>query len=192
MKLCEVYDKETQSAVTAGVRDRADKRKTSAEKRRVKAVGGGETAPAKEYKPRKDRGVQGAGRGTSTKREQQPEKERGTAGLSPKEQQRKAYKERKARESGAKTKTASELLAKKSKPKVDPDYKVHKGVAGAGPSKKSYTHKERKKLKTHGEKILKNEFKKQETEKYKQTTGQNPTGKAKTKVLAQVSRRMSS
>ena len=84
MKLCEVYDKETQSAVTAGVRDRADKRKTSAEKRRVKAVGCGETAPAKEYKPRKDRGVHGAGRGTSTKREQQPEKERGTGGLSPK------------------------------------------------------------------------------------------------------------
>ena len=145
MKLCEVYDKETQSAVISGVRDRPDKRKTSAEKRRVKAVGGGETAPAKDYKPRKDRGVQGAGRGTSTKREQQPEKERGTAGLSPKEQQRKAYKERKARESGAKTKTASELLSKKTT-KTDPNYKPRK-TSG-------YTAAERKSITRRGERVL--------------------------------------
>ena len=193
MKLCEVYDPDVQGKAQItksgeGGRLHRTRKKSEPEIRRTKAVGGGKTEPAKSYKSRKDIGTQ---KPRST-REQQPEKERGSAGLSPKEAQRKAYKERKARESGAKTKTASELLAKKSKPKVDPDYKVHKGVAGAGPSKKSYTHKERKKLKTHGEKILKHEFKKQETEKYKQTTGQNPTGKAKTKVLAQVSRRMSS
>ena len=157
-----------------------ERKKTEPEKRRVKAAGGGKTAPAKEYKARKDIGKQRP----KSEREQQPEKERGSVNLSAKEAQKKAYRERKARESGAKTKTASELLSKKSKSKVDPDYKPQKASG--------YTHKERKKIKTHGEKILKHEFAKQETEKYKKATGQNPTGKAKTKVLAQVNRRMSS
>tara|TARA_B100001964_G_C14217374_1_gene593456 strand:+ start:571 stop:1128 length:558 start_codon:yes stop_codon:yes gene_type:complete len=185
MKLCEDYDKDVmgRSQITKsgeGGRTYADRKKTEPEIRRTKAVGGGKSEPTKSYKPRKDIGTQ---KPKST-REQQPEKERGSAGLSPKEAQRKAYKERKARESGAKTKTASELLSKKSKSKVDPDYKPQKASG--------YTHKERKKIKTHGEKILKHEFAKQETEKYKKATGQNPTGKAKTKVLAQVNRRMSS
>ena len=74
----------------------AKRKKTDAEKKRVKAVGGGKTAPAKAYKPRKDIGQQ---RQAST-RVQQPQKERGSAKLSPKEAQRKAYKERKAREKG--------------------------------------------------------------------------------------------
>ena len=163
-----------------GGRKYADRKKTEPEIRRTKAVGGGKTEPAQSYKPRKDIGKDRP----KSDREQQPEKERGTAGLSPKEAQRKAYKERKARESGAKTKTASELLTKKSKPKVDPDYKPQKASG--------YTHKERKKIKTHGEKILKHEFKKQEMDKYEKATGQKATGKAKTKVLAQVGRRMSS
>ena len=144
----EAYDPEIQGRSQIrkqgqGGRVGAERKKTEPEIRRTKAVGGGKTEPAQSYKPRKDIGKDRP----KSDRDQQPEKERGTAGLSPKEAQRKAYKERKARESGAKTKTASELLTKKSKPKVDPDYKVHKGVAGAGPSKKSYTHKERKKLK---------------------------------------------
>ena len=69
----------------AGEKIGAERRKTAPEKKRVKAVGGGKTAPAKDYKPRKDIGTQ---RPTSTK-EQQPEKERGSAALSAKEAQRK-------------------------------------------------------------------------------------------------------
>ena len=102
----------------------------------MKAAGGGKMVPAKDYKPRKDIGVQGAGRGTSSKREQQPEKERGSAALSPREQQRKARAERMAAKAGAKTKTADELLAKKAKKKVDPDYKPQKPLKKQIVSKK--------------------------------------------------------
>ena len=101
----------------------AERKKTAPERRRVKAVGGGQTAPAKPYKPRKDIGQQ---RSAST-RVQQPEQERGSAALSPKEAQRKAYLERKARERGEKQATsASELLAKKKKTEVSPKYKPQK------------------------------------------------------------------
>ena len=140
-----------------GGRKYADRKKTEPEIRRTKAVGGGKTEPAKSYKPRKDIGKD---KPTST-REQQPEKERGSAALSPKEAQRKAYRERKARESGAKTKTASELLTKKSKPKVDPNYKPQKASG--------LTNKERNKQLRTGEKVLrdirlKNLGKKKESE----------------------------
>ena len=44
--------------------------------------------------------------------------------MSAKEAQRKAYKERKAREAGAKTQTASQLLSKKApEKKTNPNYK---------------------------------------------------------------------
>ena len=181
--ITEIYDKDLTQVTRApgeGGRIRASRKKTEPEKRRMKAAGGGKMVPAKDYKDRKDIGTQKP----RSQREQQPEKERGSAALSAKEAQRKAYKERKARERGEKTKSASELLTKKSKPKTDPDYKPQKASG--------YTHKERKKIKTHGEKILKHEFKKQEMDKYEKATGQKATGKAKTKVLAQVSRRMSS
>ena len=92
------------------------------ERGRVKAVGGGKTAPAKEYRARKDIVKQ---RPTST-RVQQPEKERGSAALSAKEAQKKAYRERKAREAGGKTQTASQLLTKKTTKAVDPKYKAAK------------------------------------------------------------------
>ncbi len=119
----------------------SERKKTEPEKRRVKAVGGGKTAPAKDYKPRKDIGTQ---RPKST-REQQPEKERGSAALSPKEAQKKAYLERKAKERGAKTKTATELLTTKKKT-VDPKYKP---VKASG-----LTTKERKAILNKGEKKL--------------------------------------
>ena len=156
------YDKDVigRSQITKsgeGGRKYADRKKTEPEIRRTKAVGGGKTEPAKSYKPRKDIGKD---KPTST-REQQPEKERGSAALSAKEAQRKAYKERKARESGAKTKTASELLTKKSKPKVDPNYKPQKASG--------LTNKERNKQLRTGEKVLrdirlKNLGKKKESE----------------------------
>ena len=119
-----------------------ERRKTSAEKKRVKAIGGGKTAPAKDYKPRKDIGKQKS----RSQREQQPEKERGSAALSAKEAQKKAYKERKAREKGAKTKTASELLSKKKTQKVSPKYKPQKASG--------YTAHERKKIMRAGRRLV--------------------------------------
>ena len=85
--------------------------------------------------------------------EQQPTRERGSAALSAKDAQRKAYKERKARERGEKTQTRTQLLTKKTT-KSDPNYKpTGKGGYG-GPSKKSYTTKERKALTKKGERTL--------------------------------------
>jgi predicted SPOUT superfamily RNA methylase MTH1 len=132
-----------------GGRIRASRKKTEPEKRRTKVVGGGKTVPAKDYKPRKDIGTNKP----RSQREQQPTKERGSAALSAKEAQRKAYKERKARESGAKTKTASELLTKKTT-KADSKYKATGKSGYGGPSKKSYSHQERHALRRKGEKVL--------------------------------------
>ena len=95
--LCEqTYDKEmgqTVKKIGTGVKVGAERKKTAPERRRMKAAGGGKMVPAKEYKARKDIGQQ---RKAET-RVQQPTKERGTAGLSPREQQRKAAMERRAR-----------------------------------------------------------------------------------------------
>ena len=148
----------------AGEKIGAERRKTAPEKKRVKAVGGGKTAPAKDYKPRKDIGTQ---RPTSTK-EQQPEKERGSAALSAKEAQRKA----------------SQLLSKKDKAKVDPKYKPAKASG--------YTRQERDKIRRAGEKELGKEFKKQEISKYEKETGQKATGKAKPIAISRAKKRMSS
>ncbi len=150
-----------------GGRVGAERKKTAPEKRRTKAVGGGKTAPAKDYKPRKDIGTQ---RPRST-REQQPTQDKHTQHLTPKEAQRKAYRERKAREksgAGARTdltgkssstskekeKVASNLLTQKSKPKTDPKYKATGKGGYGGPSKKSYSHQERHALRRKGEKVL--------------------------------------
>ena len=140
--LCEkTYDKEmgqTIKKIGTGVKVGAERKKTAPEKRRMKAAGGGKMVPAKEYKARKDIGQQ---RKAET-RVQQPTKERGTAGLSPREQQRKAAMERRARKAGAKTPTASQLLTKKTKPKVSPDYKPQKASG--------LTRDERRKIKRAG------------------------------------------
>ena len=145
--ILEVYDPEVQGRSQIrtqgqGGRVGAERKKTEPEKRRVKAVGGGKTAPAADYKPRKDIGTQ---RPKST-REQQPTRERGSAALSPREAQRKAAIERRAAKSGVKTKTASELLAKKTKKTVDPKYKQ---VKASG-----MTQKERDTLRKKGERKL--------------------------------------
>mgnify|MGYP001229035622 CR=1 FL=1 len=145
--ITEVYDKDVmgRSQITKqgeGGRVGAKRKKTEPEKKRVKAVGGGKTAPAKDYKPRKDIGTQKP----RSQREQQPTKERGSAGLSPREQQRKAAQERRAAKSGAKTKSADELLRTKAKKTVDPKYKP---VKASGK-----TEKERKALYKKGERTL--------------------------------------
>ena len=148
--ITEVYDKDIQGRSSikkpqAGGRIEPERKRTEPEKRRVKAIGGGKTAPAKPYKPRKDIG-QDRPEQRASARQQQPEKERGSAALSPKEAQKKAYKERKAREAGAKTKSADELLAKKKKQTTDPNYKPRKASG--------YTEKERKALYKKGERTL--------------------------------------
>ena len=120
-------------------------RKTGAQTRRTKAVGGGKTEPAKTYKTRKDAGVANPKRSPAG-RQQQPTRERGSAALSAKEAQKKAYLERKAKERGEKTKTASELLAKKAKAKVDPKYKPQKASGYTRAERQSITRKGEKKL----------------------------------------------
>jgi hypothetical protein len=135
-----------------------ERKKSTPEKRRVKAVGGGKTEPV-EYKPRADIGQQ---RQRST-REQQPTQERGSARerqlAAAKEERRKAAQARAAaKKSGgtapaAKPKakqvaaTASKLLSTK-KPETKP-------AAGYTPPKASgLTAKERNKLTRKGEQKL--------------------------------------
>ena len=144
--ILEAYDPEIQGRSEIrkqgqGGRVGAERKKTEPEKRRVRAAGGGKTVPAKTYKARKDIGTQ---RPTST-REQQPTQARGSAAISAKDAQKKAYLERKRRESGEKTKTRTELLTKKTKA-VDPNYKQ---VKSSG-----LTTKERKALYKKGERTL--------------------------------------
>tara|TARA_R100001015_G_C4623234_1_gene180946 strand:- start:1615 stop:2142 length:528 start_codon:yes stop_codon:yes gene_type:complete len=145
--ITEVYDKDVmgRSQITKqgeGGRVGAKRKKTEPEKKRVKAIGGGKTAPAKTYKDRKDIGTQKP----RSQREQQPTKERGSAGLSPREQQRKAAQERRAAKSGTKTKSADELLRTKAKKTVDPNYKARKASG--------LSTKERKALYKKGERTL--------------------------------------
>ena len=142
VSLCEqTYDKEmgqTIKKIGTGVKVGAERKKTAPEKRRMKAAGGGKMVPAKDYKARKDIGQQ---RKAET-RVQQPTKERGSAKLDPRAAQRKAAMERRARKGGAKTPTASQLLTKKTKPKVSPDYKPQKASG--------MTRDERRKVKRAG------------------------------------------
>ena len=144
--ITEAYDKELEGQASRapgeGGRIRAARKKRDLDKTRVKAVGGGKTAPAKDYKDRKDIGTNKP----KSRTQQQPTRERGTAALSPREAQRKAAMERRAAKSGAKTKTADELLAKKKKQTVDPKYKPTKASG--------YTRSERKALYRKGERKL--------------------------------------
>ena len=186
--LTEVYDKDVLGSsqirqTGEGGRIRPKRKQTEPEKRRTKAVGGGKTEPAKTYKTRKDAGVPNPKRSPAG-RQQQPTQARGSAALSAKEAQRKAYRERKARESGAKTKTASELLTKKDKPKTDPKYKPAQASGK--------TRQERDKIRRAGQKELTKIFKQQETDKYEKETGQKATGKAKTIAIGRAKKRMSS
>ena len=143
--IAEAYDKELEGQASRapgeGGRIRASRKKRDIDKTRVKAVGGGKTAPAADYKPRKDIGTNKP----RSRNQQQPEKARGSAALSPREAQRKAAMERRAAKSGAKTKTADELLSTKKKT-VDPKYKP---VKASGK-----TEKERKALYKKGERVL--------------------------------------
>ena len=156
--ILEAYDPEVQGRSQIrrqgeGGRIGAERKKTEPEKRRTKAAGGGKTAPAKDYKPRKDIGTQ---KPRST-REQQPTRERGSAALSAREAQKKAYLERKKRsavknEASGKDKridlkkSADKLLTKRTTKSVDPKYKAQKASG--------LTHNEREQTRRKGERKL--------------------------------------
>ena len=145
--ITEAYDKEmagqASRAPGEGGRIRASRKKRDLDKTRTKAIGGGKTAPVKDYKPRKDIGTNKP----RSRTQQQPEKPRGSAALSPREAQKKAAMERRAAKSGAKTKTADELLAKKAKKTVSPKYKPVKATG--------YTTAERQKITRAGQRLVK-------------------------------------
>ena len=143
--ILEAYDPEVQGRSQIrrqgeGGRIGAERKKTEPEKRRTKVVAG-KRVPT-DYKDRKDIGTQ---KPRST-REQQPTRERGSAALSSKEAQKKAYLERKAREKGAKTKTAKELLTKKTTKAVDPKYTPPKASGLSKAEQQSLKRKGEKKL----------------------------------------------
>ena len=132
-----------------------DRKKTAPEKKRVKAIGGGKTAPAKSYKARKDIGTQRP----KSRKEQQPTQKRGSARLSLKDQQKKARAERMKANAGGKgrgdlEKAATKLLSKKKKSTVSPNYKPQKASG--------YTAHERKKIQRAGERLVKDIAKKKE------------------------------
>ena len=81
--IAEAYDKELEGQASRapgeGGRIRTSRKKRDIDKTRVKAVGGGKTAPAADYKPRADIGTNKP----RSRNQQQPEKERGSAALSP-------------------------------------------------------------------------------------------------------------
>ena len=143
-------------------------------KPRVKAVGGGKTEPVS-YKKRSDIGKQRP-QGRASERQQQPTKDKHTQQLTPKERQRKAYLERKAKEKGAKTQTASQLLSKRKEGEVevgrarkvmqqDPKYKPQKASG--------LTQRERLNLVKKGEKKLR-DLRLQNLGKEKESELKNP------------------
>ena len=145
--ITEVYDKDLSSATRQGGeggRIRASRKISEPEKRRMKAAGGGKMVPAKTYKDRSDIGKQRK----RSEREQQPTQARGSAALSPREAQRKAAMERRAAKAGVKTKTASQLLAKKAKKTVDPNYKPAK-ASGYTRDERRAIHRQGRKLSRH-------------------------------------------
>ena len=171
------------------------RKKSEAETRRMKAVGGGKMAPVT-YKDRKDIGTQKK----RETREQQPTQARGSAADAQKaaakaERKRAAQARIAARKSGGevkkdttssrdKEKTATKLLStKKEKKPVNPNYKPAKASGK--------TRAERDKIKNQANTYLKSVFKDQETAKYKKETGKNPDAKGRTKILGRVNKRMS-
>ena len=144
--ITEAYDKDLEGQASRapgeGGRIRASRKKRDLDKTRTKAVGGGKTAPVKDYKPRKDIGTNKP----RSRTQQQPEKPRVSSALSPREAQKKAAMERRAAKSGAKTKTADELLSKKKKT-VSPKYKPVKATG--------YTTAERQKITRAGQRLVK-------------------------------------
>ena len=138
-----------------------DRKKTAPEKKRSKAIGGGKTAPAKDYKKRSDVGKQRP-KGRSTERQQQPTRERGSARLSLRDQQKKARAERNKANAGGKgrgnlEKAADKLLSKKPEGHVEAGRKrklVKKDPNYKPPKASGYTAHERRKIRRAGERLV--------------------------------------
>ena len=179
----------------AGGRIGRERKKTTPERRRMKAVGGGKMEPV-EYKPRKDIGQQ---RQAST-RVQQPTQERGSADVkakaaaAAKEERKKAALARiAARKSGAKPeaakpsgreaeKTATKLLSTK-KPEAE---KPASTAPKKPPSGK--TRAERDKERNAAMRASYNKKKAEVLADYEKVHGKKPTGKEKTKLLGLINR----
>ena len=201
MSLCEAFDKDVigASRITrqgeGGRIDPRTRKKTTPEKRRVKAIGGGKTAPV-EYKPRKDIGTQRA----KSEREQQPTQERGAADVkaraaaAAKEERKKAALARiAAKKAGASApaakpkakeveKQATKLLSTKKpeapKPAAAKPRRQWKTETGA-PMTRAERDKARNKEAGEKMKARKAELIKDFTEKH----GRAPKGKERTKLL---------
>ena len=147
------HDIESRSQITKqgeGGRIGRKRKQTDAEKKRVRAVGGGKTVPAKTYKDKADIGKTNKKRSPAG-RQQQPTQQRGSSALSPREAQKKARAERLAAKSGGKSKAelekaATKLLSKKKKT-TDPKYKSQKASG--------YTAPERQKIIRAGRRLVK-------------------------------------
>ena len=193
--IAEAYDKEVMGSsqirrTGEGGRIGVERKKSAPERRRVKAVGGGKTEPAKDYKPRSDIGTQ---RQAST-RVQQPTQERGSSDVkakaaeAAKEERKKAALARiAAKKSGGSAseekpkakevvKTASKLLStKKAEKPVSPDYKPQKASG--------MTRAERDKTRNQAKGEMLKQRKAKLFADYKEVHGNNPTGKEKTRLL---------
>ena len=151
--ITEVYDKDVMDRSQIrksgeGGRVGANRKKSTPERRRMKAVGGGKMEPV-QYKDRKDIGSQ---KQRST-REQQPTQARGSAADAQKaaakaERKRAAQARIAARKSGKAapekkpTPTASQLLSKKApEKKVNPNYKPQKASGLSAAERKAVTKK---------------------------------------------------
>jgi len=179
----DVMDRSQIRKTGEGGRIGADRRKTAPERRRMKAVGGGKMEPVGAYKDRKDISYQ---RGSQT-----PELKAGTAGtkgsatLTAKERQRKAYLERKARESGKSQPDTAKQAINQAKPKPKPTEKAastprrkweHEGGGGMTRAERD---RARNKEKGAALKARKAELIKDFTEK----NGRPPKGAERTKLL---------
>ena len=201
MSLCEASDADAASQLGwgggasiiktgAGGRIGKERKKTPVEIRRVRAVGGGRTEPAGPYKTRKDVGQQrgssapapGRGQG-ATELKPGTAGTQGSAAMTAKERQRKAYLERKAKESGREQpKTASQAISQakpqqEKKPESQPR-REWKHETGGGMTR-AERDKARNKEKGEALKKRKAELIKDFTEKH----GRAPKGKERTKLL---------
>ena len=165
----------------------ADRRGPGAEPRK-KAIGGGKMVPVGPYKDRKDIGAPQP----RSKKEEQPTQERGSAALSAREQQRKAYLERKARERGgqrapitakSKEKAATELLkTKKAEPQKTKSPKARrswKTAEGGG-----MTRQERDAARNQETGKNRKDVKSQLRADFKKKHGRNPNKKEAIQITA--------
>jgi len=178
-------------------RSAADRRKPGV-KQRVKALGGGKTAPV-DYKPQGEKPNR-SGNNKTSNTTQQPEKARDDkqvkqsyadkvkadrrAAAQARAQAKKSGGEVKTTKASSKdtTKAADKLPSTKKAKSVSPDYKPAKASG--------YTRDQRDKIRGEGERYLKGIFKDQETAKYKKETGVNPDAKGRQKILGRVNKRM--